>query len=157
MGAAKKPTFRSDPKPRPVDGIADLTEVVDADPERSYVLVNETNRGYFDVEYYESMAENMGLEPDQGWEVVRRVPGGPRLKVGRTARGEDDVIRFRGMVLMSCPKAFKQMLEDVGQQGADRQAQQVKKRKGSAEDADISLRRGDDTTYIRPLSGMELE
>lgn len=157
MGAAKRPTYRADPKQRPVDGVADLTEVVNGDPERFYVLVNEVNRGFFDVEYYESIAENMGLEAEQGYEIVRRTEGGPRLKTGRTARGNDDVIRFRGMVLMSCPLPFKRMLDDMGQAMADRKAAEVKRRRGVADDASVDLRRGDDTTYIRSLTGQEIE
>jgi len=159
MGAAKRPTFRADPKQRPVDAVADSTEVVNPDPERSYVLVNETNRGFYDVEFYESMAENMGYEPEDGYEVVRRVEGGPRLRVGRTARGEDDIIRYRGMVLMSCPKWFKELLNDIGQKGADKQAAEVRQRRGVADDlAGIELRgRGSNTTYIRSLTGQEVE
>jgi len=158
MGAAKKPTFRADPKQRAVDGVADLTEIVNPDPDRCYVLVNEVNRGFFDVEYYESLAENMGLEPEDGYNVERRREGGPRLKTGRTARGNDDILRFRGMVLMSCPKEFKDMLNDIGQRGADKYANEVRKRQGVADDlSGIGLRRGDDTTYIRTLSRQEIE
>lgn len=164
MGAAKKPAFRVDPKQRHTDGVSDLTEVVRPDPDRFYVLVNEVNRGYFDVEYYESMAENLGLTPEEGYEVVRRTPDGPRLKAGRTARGQDDIIRFRGMVLMSCPKEFKALIDEIGmdgskgQSGADSYDAGVRKRRGVADDiSGLNVRRPDGTTYVRPLTNNELE
>lgn len=164
--AAKRPAFRHDPKQRHVDGVASLTEIVDPDPNRHYVLVNEVNRGFFDVEYYEAMALNLGMTEEEGYVVERRRAdgSGPRLRAGRTSRGTDDIVRFRGMVLMSCPKDFKKLVDEIGmdqqsgQREADRIDASVRKRAGIADDTKgISVRRNDGTVYVRQLSEQELD
>lgn len=166
MGAAKRPaSFRADPKPRAIDGVMDQTDVVNRDPSRHYVLVNETNHGVFDVDYYLAIAEGLEVPDDEGYRVETfKGREHPRLRIGLTSRKEGDTIRFRGMVLMSCPMDFKKLIDEIGidrrggQQAADRDDEQVQNQRGVAADVSgVSVRTRNGTRYIRPMDERELE
>lgn len=151
---------RHDPKKRGVDGAGGWTELIKKDPGRHYVLVSE-NSGHYDVEYYSNIAPGMGLDPSDGYRV-ERASDGVKLRAGSTSRGDDDLIRFRGMVLMSCTKEFKKLLEEFGEdgQGGQRQADTLDKmvgRRRTFEDPNSNVRGHNGTQYVRPLSQQELE
>jgi hypothetical protein len=129
---------RVDPKPRLIDNVLPWQRLKNKDERRHYVLVNERMNGEFDVSYYEALAEGLGLPREDGYVVEVRKPGGVTLAAGVTAE-EGQPIRFRGMILMSCPKAFKKLLEDFGddgqsgQEGANERDRLYKKNKGTYE------------------------
>lgn len=138
-----------------MDGALPWTKVVGKDPSRYYVLVNERSGGEFDVAFYSGLAEGIGLPSSDGYvvEIIRE--GGPKFGHGNDATGKNgEPIRFRGHVLMSCPKGFKELLEEVGDDGqsgqkaADERDRQYK-RKGAYDDLrgiaapGISLERAD--------------
>lgn len=148
----KRPKVRIDPVSRPLDGALPWTEIKGKDPARYYVLVNERMGGEFDVSYYAGLAEGIGVPSTDGYQVEIVREGGPRFSAGGGERGEP--IRWRGMILMSCPKSFKELLEEVGDDGhsgqrsADERDRQYK-RKGAYDDlrgiasSGISLERAD--------------
>lgn len=157
--------MRHDPRPRHTDGVASWTQLKGADPLRHYVLVNDSNGGFMDVDYYASMAEGLELDENRGYVVERKRPNGVRLRTGNTSRSNDDIIRFRGMVLMSCPVEFKKLLDDfgidgsTGQSGADRNEKMVrgKKQRGIADDlSGIEHRNDDGDPVIFTLSENEI-
>ncbi len=157
MGAAK-PARRFDPKARPVDGVGDWTELKNRDPNRHYVGALQSNRGMFDVEYYESLAEGLDMDAADGYRVEKyQGEQGVRFRTGNTSRGVGDVIMFRGHVLMSCPKEFRALLEQVGADGSSgqRMADDIDARllkRGSVHDPSVSVRGRDGSQYIKPFT-----
>lgn len=120
QAAAKKSDLRSDPKPRHIDGATPWTRLKNRDKNRHYVLANENNNGEYDVGYYLCLAEglaDLGVGPKDGYVVESQREGGPVFVAGSTSRKTGDPIRFRGMVLMSCPMAFKELIDQVGEDG----------------------------------------
>src|SRR4051812_42573640 len=90
---------RADPKPRLIDNVLPWQRLKNKDPRRHYVLVNENANGEFDVSYYESLAEGLGLPREDGYVREDLTETGVRLAAGTT--GEiGQPIRFRGMILM---------------------------------------------------------
>lgn len=156
---------RHDPKPRHSDGVKSWTQLKNADPTRSYVLVNDSGAGVFDVDYYLNIAEGLERPADEGYVVERKRPDGVKLRTGNTTKGNDDIIRFRGMVLMSCPIEFKKFLDDVGvdgesgQKGADRNDRLVRgrMRRGVFDDLEgIESKSSDGDPYVIKLNENEL-
>ena len=162
MGAAK-PARRFDPKSRPVDAVGDWTVLKNRDPERHYVGALEMNKGMFDVEWYLSLAEGLGQDEEFGYRVEKYAgEQGVRFRTGNTSRVVGDPIRFRGHILMSCPKEFKELLDQVGSDGGSglRMADQIDeqiKRRGAYTDPASTVRGREGDTYVRPLSTQEME
>lgn len=121
-----------------MDGATPWTRLKNRDPKRHYVLANENNNGEFDVSYYSCLAEglaDLGVGPNDGYVVERQREGGPVFAAGSTSRKSGDPIRFRGMVLMSCPIAFKELIDEVGEDG-------MSGRKAADERDRLTMRRG---------------
>ena len=162
MGAAK-PAKRFDPKFRPVDGTDDWTVLKNRDPNRHYVGALASNKGMFDVEYYASLSEGLDLNPEDGYVVEKYAgPQGVRFRTGNTSRAVGDTIMFRGHVLMSCPKEFKELLDQIGPDGSSglRQADEIDQRlikRGTAHDPSVNVKSRDGATYIRPFTPSQQE
>lgn len=134
-----RPKLRIDPSSRPLDGALPWTKIVGKDPSRYYVLVNERSGGEFDVSFYAGLAEGIGLPNSDGYVVETVREGGPKFGHGGETGRSGEPIRFRGHVLMSCPMGFKELLQEVGEDGqsgqkaADERDRQYKK-KGAHDD-----------------------
>jgi len=94
---------RYDPRHRHADGHGIGNGILNPEPDRHYVMVREDDQ-IMGVEYYEYL----------GYEVEKHFKGGPKLKIGKTAR-DGEPIRFMGSVLMSMDQ---KMYDDLVQYGA---------------------------------------
>ncbi len=139
---AKAPV-RHDPKPRRTDGVGPGSKLTGADPDRAYVFVNRYQGGVYDTSYFESLggwAVEEGLcEEGERYRIEKYQEGGLRLALGKTVR-PGEPLEYRGMVLMSCSKQFKELLEqrgpegDSGQEDADR-VEEIINRRGRVADS----------------------
>lgn len=103
---AQQSKARKDPANRHADGDAITTGLKDADPEMSYVYVNE-NAQEMGVSFYEEI----------GFERCTYGDGNPRPIFGRTGK-PGDYVTFRGHVLMAMPKADHEKIKLYGAPGA---------------------------------------
>jgi hypothetical protein len=152
---------RNDPKARHVDGVGLWTELLNRDPARHYMMCNE-NSGHYDIEFYLGLAPGLGLDEDDGYRVERERDGGVKLRAGTTTRGNDDILRWRGMVVISCPKEFKKLLEEIGDDGhgGQRAAEQLDAmvgRRKAFENPQVNVVSPNGTQYLRPMTQTELE
>lgn len=115
MGAKlpRRGNLRKDPEPQAVVGYDPMkVEVLDADPEREYVLALDAEIHGTGVGYYEALGYDV--------EVLRE--GGPRVRGSRAKMGEP--IQYLGHALMSCSKEHFAALytNGVGGYGGQRAA-----------------------------------
>lgn len=106
MATTKRPAKRIDPKARPIDGLAGMVTLQDADPDRTYVWVPE--HGTYGVGYYESLGYDK--------ETLREGAVRP-MRLGHSKLGGP--IMQLGQILMSCPKEFREELDAAGQLDMD--------------------------------------
>lgn len=105
---------RYDPRHRHADGHGIGNGLINPEPDRVYALIRSDDQ-LMGPDYYEAL----------GYEVERHWKGGPKLRIGPTAR-EGEPIMFMGSVLMSIDKKMHQDLVERGafggggQQAADK-------------------------------------
>lgn len=162
--ARKTVEGRVDPKPRLIENNLPGQRLLNANPDRHYIWANESSGGEMDVSAYLAMAEGLGEPPESGYrcEEYDGEKASLRVAIGAVARKGEN-FRFRGHVLMSCPKAFKLYVDSVGemgntgQRGADAAAARAKKRKGSYEDLSDIGGRGISVQSKNALEGLPEE
>lgn len=107
---AKK--LRNDPKPRPTDALSNAFEILNPDPKKHYVAVDEHgSRNMFGVEYYRAL----------GYDVVcfdANDPDAVRFRRGTTVQHGDPMATF-GHVLMEIDKTAHKEMEQQGQEAAN--------------------------------------
>jgi|SRR5882724_2275916 len=118
----KKKTMREriDPGLRSLDGVAASARVTRKDPHKFYLWANErplsANAGG-DVAYYTHLAEDLGLDRNDGFSVETVQTDGVRVP-GALAKTEGEpIVNSVGQVLLSCPVEFKRLIDSIGNDG----------------------------------------
>lgn len=109
---------RSDPAPRPVEGIANRGYLEHHDPTKHYVWVSEVNDPTINVGYYKSL----------GYKVAQYDPDEARPTIGYQEYKQGDPIKSLGMVLMEVPIERKREIDSKGWQMADSIQETIRKR-----------------------------
>lgn len=131
---------RSDPKPRRITDLLSGQSLINSDPSRFYLWANE--RGDFDAEYYLALASGLDVPDSEGYRLERHageVSGTLRVRIGSIAK-EGEPFRHKGHVLISCPKEFKLLIDEVGELGmtgqraTDQKVARSKKNRGQHDD-----------------------
>lgn len=114
----RKGIKRSDPEPRPVDGLLNRVAVEGQDPGKHYVWVSQVNNLSMNPGYYRSLGYQFSqYDPDEAQPVL----GYEEMKQG-------DRMQSNGMILMECTLEHKAMLDAEGQKKADRIEDTIKRR-----------------------------
>lgn len=115
--------LRNDPKPRPTDALSNAFEIINPDPKKHYVAVDEHgSRNMFGVEYYRALGYDVEVFDANDKDSVR-------FRRGTTVRHGDALATF-GHVLMSMDKATHREMEHGGQQAADLMEKQIVTKRG---------------------------
>lgn len=96
---------RSDPRPRHIDGAGPWNKLVNPDPDKKYVLVNQSDIT-FGVSYYTSL----------GYDPVEYKEGSTCMAAGKTCRPGENV-EDRGNLLMCIDKEKHELIVQYGPDG----------------------------------------
>lgn len=105
----KKGIKRADPPPRPVEGLANRTNVEGKDPGKHYVWVSEVNDPSINIGTYKAL----------GYKITQYDPDEVQPSIGYAEYKQGDPIKSTGMVLMECSLERKAQIDQVGWDRAD--------------------------------------
>ena len=105
----KKGIKRADPPPRPVEGLANRTDVDNKDPSKHYVWVSEVNDPSINIGTYKAL----------GYKISQYDPSEEQPSIGYGEYKQGDPIKSTGMVLMECPLGRKREIDAAGWARAD--------------------------------------
>lgn len=153
---------RRDPAPRPIDPVDSISDVAGKDPQRHYVLVNQSDRlarGMYARKQYVperwEFRKNASGEYDlDDWGQKQPEGAYPMGAVMDTTADGDVIDDGMGNVLMSCPLEVHFAYDKLGQGKADERDEGIIKHKGDF-DPMRGLHRGFMHMQAHPSHGQE--